>query len=191
MNFKKGSEVVVVSKVVPDNEIIPCCCELWDGLYTICCTSEDHEYAVAPIVDRMNFEKARLFIKKIVASNVKNVHEVIGKNDLYVDISYGKVLHERTKVLNDTGANGEWDFSDKMVVDVSSKMLKSEKLRLTVNDKSKIMGPDKLIGEGTVSLSPILDAGFEREKIITLPVLGSDKKQSGTLVVTVLLKPSK
>eukprot|EP01041_Mallomonas_annulata_P002120 gene2120-4143_t len=138
------------------------------------------------------FDKARLCVKRIEAKGLKNVEMLGGQNDPYVMLSFRqkKDWTARTETLEEGGSNVQWDMDDgdeKWSVDMSQTEMQSEMLRVVVTDANTMM-PDKLIGEGEVSLSEVAHAGLDGGKIaLKVTLLDKKKKPAGTVTIYVFL----
>jgi hypothetical protein len=100
---------------------------------------------------------------EISASKCKNVDGIMGKNDLYVEMSYDS-WNVRTDVRRDAGSDAKWDCDNAgkaMVLECSDDKLRGEGVLVVkvIDDNSDNMvmnKASKLIGEASLKLSSLL-----------------------------------
>ena len=110
----------------------------------------------------------------------------LGKNNLYLDLFFGK-WSTRTKVLNNSGPDAEFHYSDKLVIDAASKTVASQGFKVVSYDKNKVRG-DLFIGEGAVTINSLLEVGFDQSRSFTFPLGDKNGKLTGSATVDLILK---
>lgn len=189
------SEVALSNSLSKDynedtEEIVPCCTYFWWGSYLACCTEDLASLKLLGVYaskrkNPMDFENSRLYITRIKATGVQSA-EFIGKNDLYLDLFLGK-WSDRTKVLEDCGPDGEWNYGDQKIIDASSKTIAKQNFKVLAYDKNKVL-TDIFIGEGSVTLNSLLEVGFDKEKSFTFPISDKANKLVGQIMVSLILR---
>ena len=99
------------------------------------------------------FKRATIQFIAITAMDLPNVERDGGKNDVFVDLTYGKLWKTRTEIRNGSGESAHWDISQHKAFryDVTLQDLKECDLEVTVND-SNVEQSDILIGKASCNL---------------------------------------
>ena len=130
----------------------------------------------APIAE--GFKSGLLQIVRIRAFNLKNT-ELFGKQDPYVQLSFGTMKPQRTITQDNAGSAALWDFLD-MSFPVSFDSLCNTELTVEAWDDNNT--GDTLIGSGTVSVRKV-GSVLDKEVELDIPLVGKDGKSAAGQIV--------
>jgi hypothetical protein len=127
---------------------------------------------------------AKLTLKVIDAKELINM-ELIGLNDPYVVIEYGKLWKCRTETLIDSGSVGQWITNDgnesMMQFEISEEELRSLVMKVYVVEANRFKN-DVEIGRANCSLSGLLANGLQNDYILTFDITNISKRVKGGVV---------
>ena len=139
----------------------------------------------------LDFKSATVVITRIEAHKLKNVEMALaGKNDPYLDVTFGEKFTAKTSVLDNAGSEAVWDNlaeSKNMSFEISPSELRAQKMKVIAMDKNIAMFNDKLIGEGESYLDELLSCPIGEECQVKFGLSGAKGGIAGEIVVTVRL----
>jgi hypothetical protein len=130
----------------------------------------------------MSFTKALVRIKKIEASELKNV-EWMGKNDPFVILNFGNLWKDKTPHQEDAGAGATWETDLKMEFQATPNDIKTIPITCEVYDHNTLRS-HTIIGTGSISINDLTSIG--QSKLYSIDLI-DNKKKSGVLKVTIEL----
>jgi len=135
----------------------------------------------------LQFEKALARVRHIRTADLRNV-ELIGRNDPFVDMSFGDAWCGRTSTIEEGGSNVEWDISEAdqgaLQFPVTRDQLRDQKLKISVSDENTYRS-HVLIGQCDMDISVLLGVRYFGDRVATTAELLNKKgKGSGYVTVT-------
>jgi hypothetical protein len=138
-----------------------------------------------------SWEHATVRIQKIAARELKPV-EVGGKNDPYVEISFGDRWAAETSALDGAGSNATWRFAEtnsEMQFEAFAVELETLVLKAVVSDKNAT-SRKTFIGEGSESVIGLTKVGLGEAIEVTILLFDADQQQAGQVKFTLVATES-
>jgi hypothetical protein len=126
-----------------------------------------------------------LKVVKISSSGLKSV-EMLGKNDPFVRLAFGRGWAVETKAVPNAGSAAEWRFGpggdELKALEVTPKELEEGALSVTVLDHNDMLSHG-LIGDWTGSLKSLLSLDVGKEGELDVQLKDKKGKASGNIKI--------
>ena len=150
-------------------------------------TKDDPSPSAGPDTLPLSFEKAHLKISKIEANKLKDVEGFLrGKNDPFLELSFGELWKSTTVVLNEGGQDVTWDIApddSSMHFIVSPAELRALKMNITAYDKNISIIGDSLIGSGENYMESALNKQYGEVNVVKFQLKDKKTEKSGEVFV--------